>query len=105
MAVVRPAPKLSPKQREVLARTAAGEDRQLPERYDPGPPPFVVPARRWFVPPGAVVPSGSAEYQAARALAARGLLKRGGIPPSPELPYGQGGYTITPKGRRALADG
>jgi hypothetical protein len=94
--------KLSPKQRALLARCAAGEDRELPERYDPGPPPFVRPAMRWFVPPGLVVPNGSAEYQAARVLRARGLLKFGGVPPSPELPYGQGGYLLTKKGRKAL---
>jgi hypothetical protein len=93
---------LSPKQREVLVRAAAGEDRQLPERYDPGPPPFVRPAQRWFVPPGLLVPSGSAEHQAARALAAKGLLKAGRVPPSPELPYGQGGYLMTKKGWKTL---
>ncbi len=98
---MKPRP-LSPKQHEVLARAVAGEDRQLPERYDPGPPPFVRPAMRWFVPPGLVVLSGSAEYQAARALAAKGLLKPGSVPPSPELPYGQGGYLITKKGKSAL---
>ena len=102
MAVVRSTPKLSPKQREMLARAVAGEDRQLPEHYDPGPPPFVQPARRWFVPPGLLVPSGAGEYAAVRALQARGLVKMGSVPPSPELPYGQGGYLITPKGRRAL---
>lgn len=95
---------LSPKQREMLARALAGEDRQLPEKLDPGPPSFVVPARRWYVPPGLLVPSGSVEYQAARALRAKGLLKSGGVGPSPELPYGQGGYLITPKGRKALVD-
>ena len=95
---MKSAPKLSPKQREMLARAAAGEDRQLPERYDPGPPPFVRPAMRWFVPPGLLVPSGSAEYQAARALVAKGLLKPGGVPSSPELPSGQGGYFVTKKG-------
>ena len=94
------AKKLSPKQRELLARAVTGEDRQLPERYDPGPPPFVRPAMRWFVPPGLLVPSGSAECQAARALAAKGLLKPGGVPPSPELPYGQGGYLVTKKAYR-----
>jgi hypothetical protein len=94
--------KLSPKQRDLLARCATGEDRQLPERYDPGPPPFVMPARRWFVPPGLLVPEGSAEYAAARALAAKGLVRSGGISPSPELPYGQGGYLLTPKGKKAL---
>ena len=96
--------KLSPKQRALLARAALGEDRQLPERYDPGPPPFVRPAMRWFVPPGLVVPSGSAEYSACRALQARGLLKMGNVPPSPELPYGQGGYLVTKKGWRFLVD-
>lgn len=94
--------KLSPKQRELLTRAAVGEDRQLPARLDPGPPPFMRPAMRWFVPPGLVVPSGSNEYQAARALAAKGLLKSGTVPPSPELPYGQGGYLLTKKGRGAL---
>lgn len=97
-----PPPKLSPKQRALLMRAATGEDRQLPERYDPGPPPSVRLAMRWFVPPGLVVPSGSAEYQAAHALVVRGLLKPGGVPPSRELPYGQGGYLLTKRGRRAL---
>ena len=94
--------KLSPKQRELLTRAAAGEDRQIAEWIDPGPPPFVRPAMRWFVPPGLVVPSGSNECQAVRALAAKGLLKAGSVPPSPELPYGQGGYLLTKKGRGAL---
>jgi hypothetical protein len=94
--------KLSPKQREMLVRAAAGEDRQIPEFLDPGPPPWVRPAMRWFVPPGLVVPNGSAEYSACRALRARGLLKAGGVPRSPELPYGQGGYLLTAKGKAAL---
>ena len=94
--------KLSPKQREMLARAAAGEDRQLPECLDPGPQPFVRPAMRWFVPPGLLVPNGSNEHQAARALAAKGLLKPGTVPPSAELPYGQGGYLVTQKGWRTL---
>jgi hypothetical protein len=105
VAVSAAPPKLSPKQREVLTRAAAGEDRQIPEQHfytRSGRLEDWLPARRWFVPPGLVVPSGSNEYQAARALAARGLLKMGTVPPSPELPYGQGGYLITPKGRRAL---
>ena len=96
--------KLSPKQREMLARTAAGEDRQLPERYDPGPPPFVMPARRWYVPPGFLVVEGSAEYSASRSLAAKGLLKHDRAPQSPELPHGLGGYSITAKGKRALVE-
>lgn len=93
--------KLSPKQRELLARAAAGEDRQLPERahYEAGRLTFVMPARRWFVPPGLLVTNGAGEDAAARALARRGLVKRGNVPPSPELPYGQGGYLLTPKGR------
>ena len=94
--------KLSFKQREVLARAASGEDRQLPERFDPGPPPCVQPARRWFVPPGLIVPSGGGEYACVRSLQARGLLKMGSVPPSPELPYGQGGYLLTEKGWKAL---
>lgn len=98
----KPTLRLSPKQRELLAQAMLGEDRQLPERYDPGPPPFVRPAMRWFVSPGLVVPSGSAEYQAVRALAAKGLLKLGGVPPSSDLPYGQGGYLLTKKGKSAL---
>lgn len=106
MSKARKAPlKLSPKQREVLARAAAGEDRQIPEQCyytRAGRLEDVRPARRWYVPPGLVVPSGSPEYQAARALAAKGLLKAGSVPPSPELPYGQGGYLITAKGRRVL---
>lgn len=102
MAVKTHQRKLSPKQHEMLARAAAGEDCQLPESYDPGPPPFVRPAMRWFVPPGLLVPNGSNEYQAARALAAKGLLKTGTVAPSAELPYGQGGYLLTKKGRKAL---
>jgi hypothetical protein len=94
--------RLSPKQRELLSRAASGEDCQLPEHYDPGPPPFVRPARRWFVPPGLLVPNGSGEYAAARSLAAKGLLKPGNVPQSPELPYGQGGYLLTAKGRKIL---
>ena len=94
--------KLSPKQRELLARAAAGEDRQLPERFEPGPPPFVRPAMRWFVPPGLLVPNGSNEYAAARALARRELVKHGSVPRSPELPNGQGGYLLTKKGWKLL---
>jgi hypothetical protein len=94
--------KLPPKQREMLARAVSGEDRQIPEFYDPGPPPWVQPARRWFVPAGFVVPSGSNEYQACRALAARGLLKSGGPPRSPQNPYGLGGYRLTTRGKAAL---
>jgi len=126
--------KLSPKQREVLMRASTGEDRQIPERlhhepgrlpfvvparrwyvptgedrqiperlhHEPGRLPFVVPARRWYVPPGFLVPEGSAEYAAARVLAAKGLLKHDRAPQSPELPYGLGGYSITSKGRKAL---
>ena len=93
--------KLSPKQRELLVRARLGEDRPIPEQrlYErSGRVSFVMPARRWYVPPGLLVPSGSAEYQAARALAAKGLLKSGGVPPSAELPYGQGGYLVTKKG-------
>lgn len=110
--------KLSPKQRELLARAAAGEDRQLPEEmHYPGRSfidlaitalsgrpdvPMFMPARRWYVPPGLLVPSGSVEHQAARALAAKGLLKPGTVPPSAELPYGQGGYLVTKKGWKFL---
>ena len=98
--------KLSPKQRELLSRAASGEDRQLPERLheEPGRMPFVVPARRWFVPPGLLVPWGTGEYNAARALARRKLLKLGSVGPSPELPHGQGGYLLTSKGRKALVE-
>ncbi len=106
MKKLRATPRLSPKQREMLARAAAGEDRQLPEQlhYErSGRLAFVMPPRRWYVPPGLLVPSGSVEYQAARALAAKGLLKPGGIGPSPELPYGQGGYVVTEKGWKFLA--
>jgi hypothetical protein len=96
--------KLSPKQRVLLARCAAGEDRQIAERLheEPDHRPFVVPARRWFVPPGLLVPEGSAEYAAARSLAAKGLVRAGGVGPSPDLPYGLGGYLLTPKGKKAL---
>jgi hypothetical protein len=104
MTVARPKVKISPKQREMLARAAAGEDRQLPERYDPGPPPFVIPARRWFVPAGLLVPEGSAEYAATRALRRHGLVMMGSVPPSSDLPYGQGGYLLTKKGWKALVD-
>lgn len=98
--------KLSPKQRELLSRAARGEDRQLPERLleESGRMPFVDPARRWFVPPGLLVPWGTGEHNAARALARRGLLKPGSVGPSSELPYGQGGYLLTSKGRQALVE-
>lgn len=97
------APKpLSPKQRGLLARAMLGEDHQIPERYDPGPPPFMRPARRWYVPKGFLAVDGSAEYSAARSLAAKGLLKHDHAPQSPELPYGLGGYSITAKGKKAL---
>jgi len=97
---------LSPKQRGLLARAMLGEDREIPERLhqEPGRSPFVVPARRWYVPPGFLVPTGSAEHSAARSLAAKGLLKHDRAPQSPDLPYGLGGYSITAKGRRALVD-
>jgi len=96
--------RLTAKQRELLSRAMLGEDRQIPERLheEPGRRPFVVPARRWYVPPGLLVPDGSAEYAAVRALAAKGLLRPGLAPQSPELPFGLGGYAITPKGKRAL---
>jgi len=95
---------LSPKQRDLLARALRGEDLQIPERlhHEPGRMPFVVPARRWYVPPGFLVVEGSAEYSAARSLAARGLLKHDHAPRSPENPYGLGGYSLTPRGRRKL---
>lgn len=92
---------LSPKQREVLLHAVAGEDRIIPERYDPGPPPFVMPERRWHVPPGHLVPSGSAEYVACRVLARRGMLVHDRVV-SESHPNGLGGYAITAKGRRAL---
>jgi hypothetical protein len=98
--------KLSSKQHAMLTRALTGEDRQLPEQlhYErSGRLSFVQPASRWYVPPGLLVPSGSHEYQSAYALRSRGLLKMGGVPPSPELPHGQGGYLITPKGRKLLA--
>jgi hypothetical protein len=69
---------------------------------DPGPPPWVRPAARWFVPKGFVIAQGAAEINACRALILRGLLRPSHIPRSPELPYGQGGYAITKKGRMAL---
>lgn len=96
---------ISSKQRELLARAMLGEDRQLPERphYErSGRLSFVQPARRWYVPQGYLVVEGAAEYSASRALAAKGLLKHDSVPQSPENPYGLGGYSITPKGRRAL---
>ncbi len=110
MAVKRKAAKqtsrpLSPKQRELLARAALGEDRQIPERLSytrSGRLDFVMPARRWYVPPGYLVVSGAAEYSASRVLAAKGLLKHEDVPQSPENPYGLGAYKITPKGRAAL---
>ena len=97
--------RLSPKQRELLARAQLGEDRQIPEQrhYErSGRLSFVHPARRWYVPPGYLVVDGSAEYSASRALAAKGLLKHDHVPRSPENPYGLGGYSITSKGRSAL---
>lgn len=93
------------KERELLARAMLGEDRQIPEQlhYErSGRLSFVMPARRWYVPPGFLVVEGSAEYSASRALAAKGLLKHNSVPRSPENPYGLGGYSITPKGKRAL---
>jgi hypothetical protein len=98
--------KLSPKQRELLSRAARGEDRQLPERLheESGRRPFIVPARRWFVPPGLLVPWGTGEHNAARALARRGLLETGSVGRSPELPHGQDGYLLTSKGRKALVE-
>jgi hypothetical protein len=98
----KPTLRLFAKQRELLARCAVGEDRMYPERLDPGPPPFVQPAQRWFVPPGLLVPNGSNEYAAARALARKGFVRFGSVPPSSDLPYGQGGYLITKKGTLAL---
>jgi len=96
--------KLSPKQLALLIRTVTGVDRQIPERFhqEEGRLPFVLPARRWYVPPGFLVVEGSGEYSAAKVLAAKGLLKHDRAPQSPELPYGLGGYSITPKGRKAL---
>ena len=101
----KPTLRLSSKQRELLARAMLGEDRQLPEKlhYErSGRLSFVQPARRWYVPPGYLVVEGSAEYSASRALAAKGLLKHDSVPQSPENPYGLGGYSITPKGKREL---
>ena len=103
----KPKLRLSPKQRELLARAMLGEDRQIPEQlhYErSGRLSFVMPARRWFVPKGFLVVEGSAEYSAARSLAAKGMLKHDLAPRSPELPYGQGGYSITAKGKRALVE-
>ena len=75
---------LSQKQRDLLTRAISGEDRQIPEtvHYKPsGHVDFVMPERRWYVPAGyLVVHGGSAEYSAARALTARGLLKREYVP-------------------------
>ena len=102
----KPTLRLSAKQRELLGRALLGEDRQIPERLhaETGRMPFVVPAQRWFVPKGFLVVEGSAEYSAARSLAAKGLLKHDCAPPSPELPYGQSGYSITAKGQKALVE-
>ncbi len=96
--------KLSLKQRELLIRAIIGVDRQIPERFhhEEGRQPFVLPARRWYVPPGFLVVEGAPEYSAAKVLATKGLLKHDRAPQSPELPYGLGGYSITPKGRKAL---
>jgi len=90
----------------LLRRAVAGEDRQIPERLheEPGRRAFLVPARRWYVPPGLLVPEGGAEYRSARSLAARGLLKAGGADRSSELPYGLGGYLITIRGRRIVKE-
>jgi hypothetical protein len=107
VALKKPKRSLSPKQRELLARAVAGEDRHLPERlhYErSGRLSFVQPARRWYVPPGYLVVEGSAEYSASRSLTAKGLLKHDDVPQSPENPYGLGAYSITPKGKKALVD-
>lgn len=93
---------LSPKQRALLARAMLGEDRQIPEQLHYERSGFVMPARRWYVPPGYLVVEGAAEYSASRALTAKGLLKHDSVPQSPENPYGLGGYSITPKGKRSL---
>lgn len=95
--------KLSPKQHELLTRAMRGEDRQIPEQlhYErSGRLSFVMPTRRWYVPPGYLVVDGSAEYSASRTLAAKGLLKHDSVPRSPENPHGLGGYSITAKGRK-----
>jgi|HubBroStandDraft_5_1064220.scaffolds.fasta_scaffold2631971_1 hypothetical protein len=86
----------------MLERAVTGEDRQYPERFEPGADPWIRPAGRWFVPAGFIVPQSSGEYAACRALASHGLLKSGHVKPCAELPYGQGGYVITKKGRSAL---
>lgn len=85
--------KLSPKQLAMLERARTGEDRMVPERYDPEAR-RVYPAFRWIVPPGCVVPSRSAEYAACRVLCRHGLL---------EPQVGRGGYQLTAKGRKEAA--
>lgn len=91
-------------QHAILVRARDGEDRMLPARLhsESGRLPYVVPARRWFVPKGYIVPSGGNEYAACRTLTAMGLLSTRGVPVSPENPYGLGGYSLTPLGSREV---
>lgn len=79
--------------RTALEKAAAGDEREIPRRVVSENPPLVCPAFRWSVPPGKIVPEGSAEYVACREIHARGLL----------APWfgGQGGYALTAKGSAA----
>lgn len=63
----------------------------------------MLPARRWSVPPGNVLPSGSGEYNACRALARRGLLIPGVAGFGPGLAYGRGGFSLTPRGHHVAS--
>lgn len=84
--------KLSEKQRVMLQRALDGEDIHYPDRIDRYG--TFRPANHWLVPKGKLVPNGSQEYAACRALRRHGLMR----------PWfgGQGGYEITPAGRRAM---
>lgn len=94
--------RLTPKGRAMLERAVSGEDYEYPDRWLGSKLDSFRPAGRWFVPEGFIVPQSSSEYASCRALAARGLLKSGSVKPCAELPYGQGGYVLTKKGRSAL---
>ena len=92
--------KLSIAQRRVLQRAVDGEDHQIPETFHEGSPPWIMPARHWYVPPGYLVPNGS-DYVCCRVLVRKGLMKHDHVR-TPKHPTGLGGYAITGLGRQAL---